>query len=132
MCSLDVCPTNILSVLQPEPGPPTAGQSDQVTPGQDLHHHPGRLQGELLLDGHQLGRGVLRYVLLLGPGLESLSIVYFLARNTYFALELKARSQKNGKISLKIFLKSPTKAKNYHKTTKMSPKPFMKFLPNNQ
>ena len=32
MCSLDVCPTNILSVLQPEPGAATAGQSDQVTP----------------------------------------------------------------------------------------------------
>ena len=70
--SLDVGPTDILSVLQPEPGTATAGQPQEVTPGQDLHHQPGRLQGELLLGRHHLGRGVLLDVLLLGPGLESL------------------------------------------------------------
>ena len=63
--SVDVCPNNILPVLQPEPGPLTAGQPHQVTSGQQLHHQPGSLQGELLLGRQHLGRGVLLYVLLL-------------------------------------------------------------------
>ena len=91
---------DILSVLQPEPGAATAGQPEQVTPGQDLHHHPGRLQGELLLDGHQLGRGVLRYVLLLGPGLESLYCI-FSGKKHLFCLGAESLvCQKNGKIFL--------------------------------
>ena len=62
----DVCPHNVLPVLQPEPGPVPAGQPHQVTPGQQLHHQPGSLQGELLLGRQHLGWGVLVDVLLLG------------------------------------------------------------------